>query len=97
MSQAELSQKALALKAASKPAAFPADTDETEKNQEVLTPKVSASPASPRAPPEVRTILRMPQVETATGLKTSHIYDLIAQGRFPARREAVEPSSWLVR
>jgi prophage regulatory protein len=32
---------------------------------------------------EVRTILRMPQVEAATGLKQSHIYDLIAQGRFP--------------
>jgi prophage regulatory protein len=52
MSQADLSQKALALKQASEPAA-------------------------------VRTILRMPQVEAATGLKQSHIYDLIAQGKFP--------------
>jgi prophage regulatory protein len=57
MSQSELSQKAMALKAASSPAATPSA--------------------------EVRTILRMPQVEAATGLKQSHIYDLIAQGRFP--------------
>jgi prophage regulatory protein len=32
---------------------------------------------------EVRTILRMPQVEAATGLKQGHIYGLIAQGKFP--------------
>jgi prophage regulatory protein len=39
-----------------------------------------------KAPPEVpsvRTILRMPQVEAATGLKQSHIYQLISQGKFP--------------
>jgi prophage regulatory protein len=33
--------------------------------------------------PQLRTILRMPQVEAATGLKNCHIYDLIAQGLFP--------------
>jgi prophage regulatory protein len=32
---------------------------------------------------EVRTILRMPQVEAASGLKKTHIYQLIAQNRFP--------------
>jgi prophage regulatory protein len=34
-------------------------------------------------PSNVRTILRMPQVEAATGLKASHLYDLISQGLFP--------------
>ena len=49
-------------------------------------PEASAAPATPaaaRAPPGIRTILRMPQVEAATGLKQSHIYDLISQGKFP--------------
>ena len=31
----------------------------------------------------VRAILRMPQVEAATGLKQSHIYHLISRGQFP--------------
>jgi prophage regulatory protein len=31
----------------------------------------------------VRTILRMPQVKEASGLKESHIYDLIKEGKFP--------------
>jgi prophage regulatory protein len=52
MSQIDFSRKALALKAASEPAA-------------------------------VRTILRMPQVEAATGLRQSHIYQLISQDKFP--------------
>jgi prophage regulatory protein len=32
---------------------------------------------------ELHTILRMPQVEAATGLKASHLYALIARGEFP--------------
>jgi prophage regulatory protein len=82
MSQSELSQKALALKKASASAASGAARAE----EAPATPEASAAPATPaaaRAPPGIRTILRMPQVEAATGLKQSHIYDLISQGRFP--------------
>jgi prophage regulatory protein len=41
------------------------------------------TPRDDGQPAIVRTILRMPQVQAATGLKQSHIYDLIAQGKFP--------------
>ena len=82
MSQVELSQKALALKKASTPAAsWAATAEEAPALSEV--PAAPATRAAARAPPEVRTILRMPQVEAATGLKQSHIYDLISQGKFP--------------
>ena len=80
MSQSELSQKALAFKAASKSATHPVGGYE---QKDASLPKATASPAAPlgpRGPPEVRTILRMPQVAAATGLKASHIYDLISQG-----------------
>jgi prophage regulatory protein len=46
--------------------------------QKALALKTASSPTA-----EVRTILRMPQVEAASGLKQSHIYDLISQGKFP--------------
>ena len=82
MSQVELSQKALALKKASAPAAsWAATAEEAPAMSDV--PAAPATPAAARAPPGIRTILRMPQVEAATGLKQSHIYDLISQGRFP--------------
>jgi prophage regulatory protein len=84
MSQAELSRKALALKEASKPATHPVEATDLVSEASIIS-TAATSPVGARAPPasEVRTILRMPQVETATGLKQSHIYDLIAQGRFP--------------
>ena len=81
MSQTELSQKALALKTASKAASRPTSVDE-EAPEAASAPAAATKPVGARAPPGVRTILRMPQVETATGLKQSHIYDLIAQGLF---------------
>ena len=84
MSQSELSQKALVLKnAAATPAAHPAAADQAPAAPAAPTPVPATAPVGARAPPEVRTILRMPQLETATGLKASHIYDLIAQGLFP--------------
>jgi prophage regulatory protein len=51
---------------------------QTELSQKALLLKEAAA-----TPAAVRTILRMPQVEQASGLKQSHIYDLIAQGNFP--------------
>jgi prophage regulatory protein len=81
MSQSELSQKALALKKALTPEAEWADRAE-EAPPASNTPATSFATIGARAPP-VRQILRMPQVEAATGLKQSHIYDLIGQGLFP--------------
>jgi prophage regulatory protein len=82
MSQVELSQKALALKKASASAASGAARAEEARPMSDV-PAAPATPAAARAPPGIRTILRMPQVEAATGLKQSHIYDLISQGKFP--------------
>jgi prophage regulatory protein len=82
MSQSELSQKALALKKASASAeSGAARPEEAPAISDV--PAAPATPAAARAPPGIRTILRMPQVEAATGLKQSHIYALISQGKFP--------------
>jgi prophage regulatory protein len=50
---------------------------QVDLNQKALAMKEASAPAA------VRTILRMPQVEAASGLKQSHIYELISQGRFP--------------
>ena len=83
MSQTELSRKALALKEASKstPPSWGARTEEAAIATSL--PADAETPNMARAPPGVRTILRMPQVEAATGLKQSYIYQLIAQGLFP--------------
>ncbi len=35
--------------------------------------------------PNIDRILRLPQVEAATGYKRSHIYNLEARGQFPKR------------
>jgi prophage regulatory protein len=53
--------------------------------KQAATPAVApaGAPRDDGQAPLVRTILRMPQVEAATGLKQSHIYDLISQGKFP--------------
>jgi prophage regulatory protein len=81
MSQTEPSGKALALKKASEPqAAWPSTEEQTTDPSNIAA--ASVTPIGARAPP-VRQILRMKQVEAATGLKQSHIYDLISQGRFP--------------
>jgi prophage regulatory protein len=50
---------------------------QSELSQKAMALKTASTPAG------VRTILRMPQVEAATGLKQSHIYAMISQGRFP--------------
>jgi prophage regulatory protein len=85
MSQSEYSQKALALKKAAAPAARPAAANEAPQAASVAptSPVPPAAPLDQRGPPGVRIILRMPQVEAATGLKQSHIYDLISRGLFP--------------
>jgi prophage regulatory protein len=83
MSQADLSRKAMALKRASTPTARPASTPEETPKASVVPSENTKAIGARAPPPAVRTILRMPQVEAATGLKQSHIYHLISQGQFP--------------